>query len=270
MQLADWPEISLGPAVVSEESYPQVVKQLLTGESVRNAGAAGWSGEEPSARYGRVRLTLDAFDAEKALAHLTCEAQLAGGGVPLSWRERLEFRASEWQRSVSSPTEPAHWIPQNDDLEQVLNQTLLPAVSRLEDLLENLLAERTGQAIKVDVERGAFGDGRWLKLNPLGVKVRCGVPVPFLTLDGRRLRVYAGGILVDSQEIALPKEYQIELLGTFPFPKFALSDPGRPHQSGQKRIGDRLQNDSPDPLEKDDPGAPCRWRGSRAEPDSAR
>ena len=225
LQLADWPELSLGPAVVSEESYPQVVGRLLAGESVLEAAGESWARERTSARYGRVLLRLETFDARSGLAHLTCEAKLAGGEVPLMWRERLEFRNSKWGRSVGSPTEPANWIPENDNLEIALNQALLPAVGGLEDFVEEFFIKTTNQHIQVSVERDAFGDGRWLKLNPLGVKIRCGIPVPFLRIADRVLRVYAGGIAVDLQEISLPDEYRVEYLRTFPFPKFALSDP---------------------------------------------
>jgi hypothetical protein len=225
MTVADWPGLDLGSYPIAKSAdCLTALSKAMSQENVRAEVQRSWSQQHP--RFGRVSVKLKQFNPREPTLDLAVSSVLPLTGTQLPWEESLKVdQTGTWLSDTTEEIINRQLEPRLTDLEQAVNATL-----------QNFAAANF--VMKLKVKRDAFGRGRWLKLNPLGIVLDGKVSIGIIPID-----MEVVGIKIDCMGLHWPMEVATTLRCTVTAGPVALSDPSLRLNLPQNAADRLLQGD---------------------------
>lgn len=227
--IGEWPEVTLGPVVMNADNFGRQIDALLQPDQIVQAANAQWSKARTHSRYGHVLAEMLEWTAtgNEAQARIQCSVPISfldarddAGTAWLPWVETQRYLGGNWKRFLDARDSTLEEFSMRE-----LCQVLEPRLAALEGAASDVVYQVSGQEVVLKVERDAFGDGIFMRLNPFAIRVRIGLKIPLVPVE-----VTARNILVDQRQIHYPEEFSATYRRTFGVPNpvtpsFNLSDP---------------------------------------------
>ncbi len=202
LELGDWPTLQLGPEIVASGQKPlDLAERWLDSDTVSDVAKLQWAGKLAHPRYGRVRSTLQSFDAQKAVAVVHNVVRIPVLEQDFGWDERVELKAQGWKSFGGK------------EISEQLGFKQPQLVSGLRHLCGY-------DKFDVRLAQDAYGPGTWLRLHPFEIALDADLVLPVIDL-----KVAVGRMSVGAEGVKWPRRMSLAWKTTFPSPTFAISDP---------------------------------------------
>jgi hypothetical protein len=198
LEIADWLELALGPMPVPENGQvQQTIDQLLHPQFVQENFQRQLPKDFRHPYYGKTNAQL------KSCNLLTGIITLAQS-IPVCVYDKQE--QINWQQNIS--VQNGKWCqPSEQNICNILREPL----QEVENFIEKTLKAYLGVEFELKVKNNAFGDGRWLKLQPFAMYFSATAKIPYFPF-----KLSVPDILLDEQGVHLPLALRATYQRTFP------------------------------------------------------